>query len=92
MELLAVVRVLTTGTLLVIVGYLLRAGNWVLLTAEDPVGDKRRAVEFINHYVFFYSLLVSGIVCGAMFLLEVRRLIRGEQSVDESASCRVVVT
>jgi hypothetical protein len=89
MELRALVRVLTVGTLLVIVGYLLKAGDRVVLTAADPAGDKRRAFEFINHYVFLYSLLVSGIVCGALFLLEVRRLIRGEQSVDEPASCRV---
>jgi uncharacterized membrane protein len=74
----AAARVAIAGGWLTIVVCLLVAGDWVVLadTAGDPAEDSRRAAAVVNQYVFFYALLVTGLVLAIHLLLEIRRLLR----------------
>jgi hypothetical protein len=76
----AVAGVAAAGAWLAILGYLTLAGDWVVLAdpAGEPAADSLRKIELVNRYVFFYGLLVTAIVMAVYFVLEVRRLLRGQ--------------
>jgi hypothetical protein len=77
----SVANVAASGVWLVILGYLVLAGDWVVLTdaAEGLGTDSLRKVEAVNHYFFFYGLLVTTVVVAVCFLVEVRQLVRHRQ-------------
>jgi len=67
-----------------ILGYLLNAGEWVVLT--DKTGDiAKRITETasLNHYLFFYPLLVTFISVAIYSLFTIRTLIRRKGVVSQ---------
>jgi len=70
-------RVAIAGGWLTIVVYVLVAGDWVVPvdTAGGPAEESLRAADVVNHYVFFWALLVTALALATHFSLEVRRLL-----------------
>lgn len=68
---------------------LLKMGPWVVLieSSRGPATDFRHAVEVINQF-FFYSLVVSCLVCAGLLVFHVYRLVRPAQN-HELASAPV---
>jgi hypothetical protein len=59
-------RLALNGAGVVLIGYLLTADRWVTLgeQAPDPSGEHLRAVEWLNHYLFYNLLVVLVIAIG----------------------------
>jgi hypothetical protein len=73
-----VVRVALESVWLVIFTVLVLAGDWVILAdpCADRTGEVRTKLGLVNYYLFFWSLLVTAVVCAVVLVFEIRRLVR----------------
>jgi hypothetical protein len=72
----ATVRLTLTASWIVLLGFILGAGNWVVLPHQSVTVRKAAEISSINHYVFYYGLIGTIVGASIQLLFDIAKLVR----------------